>query len=185
MAAACKDECATSLSGRCKAWFQAMGSTEIANLKYREGFAFIGQINAKHQVNEKRAAGQGYQVSATQIFSIQKNHQNSTSQAQISKTPRTSYKMGFHDNSIVKIRKSRFSETLKAEKTGKKSTLGHLEKGYTRRTGGINAQNRTELQLFEAFDHIKKKYADLPENWKSKMYNSKFDFLSDQLRAIR
>ena len=41
---ACKDECMTGLKYKSKTWFQKMGSYEIWELKYREGFAFIGQI---------------------------------------------------------------------------------------------------------------------------------------------
>ena len=35
------DDCAKSLSVEAKRWFQDLGSREIGNLKYREGFAFI------------------------------------------------------------------------------------------------------------------------------------------------
>ena len=52
--AACQDDCVTQLSSFAKAWFQAMGSKEIANLEFRQGWAFIGQIGAA-EANEARA----------------------------------------------------------------------------------------------------------------------------------
>ena len=39
--AACKDECTRNLSEKAKLWFCNFGGSEIQNLKYREGFAFI------------------------------------------------------------------------------------------------------------------------------------------------
>ena len=54
--AACQDECANQLSWECKKWFEAMGSQEISNLKYRESFSFIG-VMGKSQPNEKKANG--------------------------------------------------------------------------------------------------------------------------------
>lgn len=42
VAAACRDECATNLSMRSKFWFSDMGSKEIWNLGYRDGFSFVG-----------------------------------------------------------------------------------------------------------------------------------------------
>lgn len=44
VAAACQDDCVTKLSEIVKKWFEKMGSTEIRNVKYRHGFAFIGKI---------------------------------------------------------------------------------------------------------------------------------------------
>lgn len=35
IAAACKDDCASSLSDFAKSWFEGMGSEEIRELKYR------------------------------------------------------------------------------------------------------------------------------------------------------
>ena len=54
VAAACKDDCSTKLSEEAKKWFAKMGSEEIWNLDYRQGFAFIGKIG-KGKVIEKRA----------------------------------------------------------------------------------------------------------------------------------
>ena len=44
-----------------------MGSKEIHQLKYREGFSFIG-ILGKRKANEKRANDKRDQVTAAQIF---------------------------------------------------------------------------------------------------------------------
>lgn len=52
--AACMDDCVTSLSKKCKQWFADMGSKEIWNVEYRQGFSFIG-ILGRNKVNEKRA----------------------------------------------------------------------------------------------------------------------------------
>ena len=57
--AACKDDCVTNLSTAGKKWFFDMGSKEIWNLGYRQGFSFIG-INGQNTtgfgVFEKRAS---------------------------------------------------------------------------------------------------------------------------------
>ena len=45
-----------------------MGSTEIHNLKYREGFVFLGTIGNKNQAYEKRASSLKEEVSLTQII---------------------------------------------------------------------------------------------------------------------
>ena len=67
VAAACKDDCATKLSLRGRQWFANMGSKEIWNLGYRQGFAFIG-ISGREEVNEKRAIQTEDQVSVGQLF---------------------------------------------------------------------------------------------------------------------
>ena len=54
--AVAKDEVSTNLSEAGMQWFLDMGSEEIRNLDYREGFAFIGQSGGQHPV-EKRAMG--------------------------------------------------------------------------------------------------------------------------------
>ena len=36
------DDCVSNLSHTGKQWFQAMGSKEIGNVGYRDGFSFIG-----------------------------------------------------------------------------------------------------------------------------------------------
>ena len=40
--AACMDECSNKLSYYAKMWFRSMGSEEIWDLEYRDGFVFIG-----------------------------------------------------------------------------------------------------------------------------------------------
>ena len=45
--AACKDDCVTNMSDKVVQWFADMGSKEIYDLKYRQGFAFIGLSNRK------------------------------------------------------------------------------------------------------------------------------------------
>ena len=54
--AACQDDCATKLSFKSKDWFRQLGSSEIYNLKYRQGFSFIG-IKGSRTAYEKRGAG--------------------------------------------------------------------------------------------------------------------------------
>ena len=44
---ACKDDCITKLSNKCKTWFENMGSKLISQLSYRQGFAFISKIGEK------------------------------------------------------------------------------------------------------------------------------------------
>lgn len=51
--AACKDDCVKNLSKKCKMWFGKMGSTEIWDLCYRQGWAFISMIGLSNP-NEKR-----------------------------------------------------------------------------------------------------------------------------------
>lgn len=67
--AACQDECVTNLSDASKQFFADMGSTEIWNLKYREGFAFIG-IKGRKECQEQRTVKVEDCVSATQIFKM-------------------------------------------------------------------------------------------------------------------
>ena len=70
--AACKDECFTNISESAKKWFTDMGSKEINNLKYREGFAFIG-INGEVFANEMRGGNTKDGVEVTQIFERQED----------------------------------------------------------------------------------------------------------------
>ena len=44
IAAACQDDCASTMSKTIKEWFASMGSTEIWNIKFRHSFAFIGVL---------------------------------------------------------------------------------------------------------------------------------------------
>ena len=53
--AACEDDMAQSLPANAKKWFDSMGSKEIWNLTYREGFAFIGRMGRRDRVLEARA----------------------------------------------------------------------------------------------------------------------------------
>ena len=71
--AACKDECVTKLSLKAKYWFKEMGSTEIMDLRYREGFAFIGVLGAK-QALERRATEITPIAAVTQIFKLRPDH---------------------------------------------------------------------------------------------------------------
>ena len=54
IAAAAMDECASNLSLKGKQWFAKMGSKEIGNIDYREGFSFIG-ISGRNNAVEKKA----------------------------------------------------------------------------------------------------------------------------------
>lgn len=72
--AACKDECATNLSSKVKIWFQQMGSEEIMNLKYRQGFAFIGTVGNKEKSIEKRSLRQSDSASVTSLFLLAAHH---------------------------------------------------------------------------------------------------------------
>ena len=51
--AACKDECAQNLSQIGKLWFSNMGSKEIWNVKYRDGYAFVG-VSGRSVARDKR-----------------------------------------------------------------------------------------------------------------------------------
>ena len=67
VAAACKDECVSSMSSKVKNWFEGMGSEKITNLNYREGFAFVG-ISGRQQMNENKSADTSKTVQAIQVF---------------------------------------------------------------------------------------------------------------------
>ena len=67
IAAACKDECRTNLSMKAKVWFAKMGSEEIMNLKYREGFAFVG-IMGREYSKEKVPPGLAETASINIVF---------------------------------------------------------------------------------------------------------------------
>lgn len=67
--AACKDDCVTQLSKTGKQWFADLGSKEIWNLEYRQGFAFVG-LSGKVEANEKRALDIKDRVRVTQVFQI-------------------------------------------------------------------------------------------------------------------
>ena len=61
VAAASHDDITTKLSGKVRNWFKRMGSYEIYNLKYHEGFAFISKmaplfIDRWNTANESRGA---------------------------------------------------------------------------------------------------------------------------------
>jgi len=47
IAAACMDDCVSNLSKNAKQWFANMGSKEIWNVGYRQGFTFIGVAGRK------------------------------------------------------------------------------------------------------------------------------------------
>lgn len=70
--AACMDECVSSLSWEAKKWFSGMGSKEIWNLEYRQGFCFIG-ISGQTACFEKRAADDNVHVQLTQMFQVSKD----------------------------------------------------------------------------------------------------------------
>ena len=65
--AACQDECSSRLSDFAKSWFQSMGSMEIYNVGYREGFVFIG-TNGRRTAMEKRAFDPTDTVMITKAF---------------------------------------------------------------------------------------------------------------------
>lgn len=65
--AACKDDCVTKLSQYGKQWFANMGSVEIWNLEYRQGFAFVG-ISGRKEFYEKRATDLKDRVVITKLF---------------------------------------------------------------------------------------------------------------------
>ena len=67
--AACKDDCVTNMSDLGKKFFSAMGSKEIFNLQYRQGWSFIG-ITGRKESNEKRATKLVPQVSCTSVFEV-------------------------------------------------------------------------------------------------------------------
>lgn len=73
--AACMDECATNLSKQAKFWFSNMGSKEIADIEYRQAFAFIGISGGEStgSAQERRARSVKDKASVTQIFHIKVN----------------------------------------------------------------------------------------------------------------
>lgn len=70
--AACKDDFVNNLSENGKQWFANMGSKEIWNVQYRQGFTFIG-LSGKNEAHEKRATRKEDQVSITDIFKSDAN----------------------------------------------------------------------------------------------------------------
>ena len=67
--AACQDECTSELSEKAKKWFLDMGSNEILDLKYREGFAFIGISGQKQGAFDKKSGSENSDdVVVQQIF---------------------------------------------------------------------------------------------------------------------
>ena len=70
LVAACKDDCVTNLSQKAKAWFAKMGSKEIWNLEYRQGFAFIGTTDQETACSEQRGNFQKDTVQVTQCFKM-------------------------------------------------------------------------------------------------------------------
>ena len=48
-----------------------MGSKEIWNLKYREGFTFIGESGNSETCNEKRSKTQDQEVTINELFYIE------------------------------------------------------------------------------------------------------------------
>ena len=52
--AACKDDCSSQLSEHAVEWFERLGSQEILDLGYREGFAFIGRMHKPREAVERR-----------------------------------------------------------------------------------------------------------------------------------
>ena len=69
MAAACRDDCITNMSEKGKKWFEDMGSLEIKELGYRQGFAFIGQFG-KQVCVERKAKYYKDKVFAAEIFEV-------------------------------------------------------------------------------------------------------------------
>lgn len=67
--AACKDDCFSKLSDKAKQWFEQMGSKEIRNLEYRQGFSFIG-VAGRTTPEEKRSTNLEESVSVTKMFNI-------------------------------------------------------------------------------------------------------------------
>lgn len=72
VAAACKDDCMTQLSDKCKQWFGDMGSKDVWELEYQCAFAFVGLIGKKEEASEKSSTELTQQVSVTRIFNIRK-----------------------------------------------------------------------------------------------------------------
>ena len=68
--AACKDDCATSLSMNSKLWFSKMGSTEIWNVKYRQSYVFIGIYGRMGECIERRSKSKTEKVHTTKVFTV-------------------------------------------------------------------------------------------------------------------
>ena len=70
VAIACKDDCYKNLSDKAISWLKDMGSAEIENLGYRDGFAFVG-VMGDGEVNEKWSADVAkVPVSVTTVFKL-------------------------------------------------------------------------------------------------------------------
>ena len=74
IAVASCDDIVTKMSGKVKNWFKRMGSMEIYELKYRQGFAFISKIDPDPEIryekcNEKRSTIKNRRVSVAQVYS--------------------------------------------------------------------------------------------------------------------
>ena len=67
--AASKDDCMTSLSQKARHFFAKMGSKEIWNLAYRQGYAFIG-ISGRKDGQDKRSPGANGEVAVSQVFLV-------------------------------------------------------------------------------------------------------------------
>ena len=65
--AACKDDCVTNLSRKGKEFFAHMGSEDIWDLEYREGFAFIGVTGGKDS-HDRRAPDSKRKVIVDYVF---------------------------------------------------------------------------------------------------------------------
>ena len=72
VAAACRDDCVKSLSETTKKWFESMGSDIISDLKYREGFSFIGVKGQQIALEKKPVEMKGI-AQVTQIFALGDN----------------------------------------------------------------------------------------------------------------
>lgn len=69
--AACREECANNLSISVQLWFDDMGSQEIFNVQYRQGFAFIGCMGQGWApANEKRALKLDEKISVCGVFRV-------------------------------------------------------------------------------------------------------------------
>ena len=65
--AACWDDCTKALSLPVKCWFADMGSVHIMDLKYREGFAFIGVLGRMWAQDVKKMDGP---ATLTRVYTI-------------------------------------------------------------------------------------------------------------------
>ena len=74
IAAACKDDCATNLSHRCRMWFGHMGSLEIWNVGYRQGFVFIGRSGGKADFVENKTVANADSVTLTKMFMLESEY---------------------------------------------------------------------------------------------------------------